>query len=96
MKGDFPTHVGNLVLLDHLDFRKCFNRSRTNLFISRDYFNISTYILNCFPGDYDMIGDSASKTLSGTLPTELGLLTSWKYIILRKCSQSNFKIDLAI
>ena len=84
MKGDFPTQVGNLVLLDHLDFRKFFNDSVTNVLISREPFNIPTNSLNDFSGDYDVIGDSASKTLSGTLPTELGLLTSWKYIILRE------------
>ena len=85
MKGDFPTQVGNLVLLDHLDFRKFFNDSVTNVLISREPFNIPTNSLNDFSGDYDVIGYSASKTLSGTLPTELGLLTSWKYIILREC-----------
>ena len=50
-----------------------------------------------FSGDYDVIGDSASKTLSGTLPTELGLLRSWKYIILRECFLNiNFKTALTI
>ena len=83
MKGDLPTDVGNLVLLNHLDFRKCFDFSIIILLISQKIFYMLTQFLD-FLGDYDVIGDSTSKTIKGTLPTELGLLTSWKYIILRK------------
>lgn len=35
-------------------------------------------------GDYSVISQSGNKKVSGTLPSELGQLKSWKYVVFRK------------
>jgi len=34
--------------------------------------------------DYSVISQSGNKKVSGTLPSELGQLKSWKYVVFRK------------
>ena len=48
MKGDLPTDLGNLVLLDHLDFRKCFDFSIINTLISQKSFSYTNTIFEFF------------------------------------------------
>ena len=39
---------------------------------------------NIYAGGYSVQGHIGSKTASGTLPSELGRLKNWKYIVFGK------------
>ena len=90
MKGDLPSELGSLSQLEHLDFSKC----------NHNFTLINVYDVSCYSslwtpshhlilaGDFEIVEQPGSKKTTGTLPTELGQLLKWKYILLQN---NNFR-----
>ena len=85
MRGDLPSELGSLTQLEHLDFSKC----------NHDFILINVCDVSCssslltlshhfvIVGDFEIVEQPGSKKTTGTLPTELGQLLKWKYILLQ-------------
>ena len=78
MRGEIPTELGNLVSLINLDISKSLDCNGTF-----DYFIYSVnnpFILLCV-GDYSVFQTVGKSIQRGTIPTELGKLVNWKFVV---------------
>ena len=85
MKGDLPSELGSLAQLEHLDFSK-YNHDSTfiKLYDVSCYLSLWTSFHHfVIVGDFEIVEQPGSKRVTGTLPTELGQLLKWKYILLQ-------------
>lgn len=92
MSGNIPSELGNLISLENLDLRKFLIITCNNLIcvlVVNDmltrYLCYLITLLVFISGDYSLKAiKEGSKRSVGTIPSELGKLKNWKYVVFRK------------